>query len=839
MASGILEIFAPLAGVIWPLESVPDPVFAQKTVGPGLAIDPLSETLLAPVAGVITQLHKSHHALTILSESGAEVLIHVGLDTVQLRGEGFSPLVKIGDAVKVGTPLLKFNADLVARKAKSLLTLIVIANGDASAMPEVLVKGSAKEGERLATFSLDKLRLPSKGAAATLGDWLSSKPILITTDAGLHARPAAELAAAAKKFKSEARIGKGGSYANLRSLSAVMSLEVGERETITLETKGADAKEMLAALEKILQVPAAAAPLANSGKAARAPEKPKKAAPAEDGSLRGVMASPGSTAGVIHQLRGEEAKLEEKGEGAAKELPKLEAALSAAAADLQNLSQGKKKDTAATIFGAHLELLDDPELAEQAKAGIEKGQSAAFAWRTAYEQVAKQLAGLNNQLLAARSTDVRDVGRRVERKILGINEGPQKFPEGAILVAEDLAPSDVAGLDRNLVHGLCTTTGGATSHVAILARSLDLPALVGLDESLLSIPNGAAVILDANQGVLRLNPSEAERNALKETETRRAAKKAEDLKNANLPAATCDGHRVEIVANVKGAADAKTSVGLGGEGVGLLRTEFLFLGRNEAPSEKEQEDAYRAIAQAVGPDRTLVIRTLDVGGDKPLPYLPLPKEENPFLGERGIRVSLRHPESFRTQLRAVLRIAKESKVHLMFPMVAGLHELREAKKILEEERRAINAPAIPVGVMIEVPSAALLAEHFAKEADFFSIGSNDLAQYTLAIDRGHPKLASEVDGLDPSLLHLISITVKAAHAHKRWVGVCGGIAGDPQAVPILIGLGVDELSVSVPAIPAVKAQVRSLTLKDCQSLAQKALTLGTAAEVRALVPLTE
>ncbi|MGB4948249.1 MAG: phosphoenolpyruvate--protein phosphotransferase, partial [Candidatus Competibacter denitrificans] len=290
--------------------------------------------------------------------------------------------------------------------------------------------------------------------------------------------------------------------------------------------------------------------------------------------------------------------------------------------------------------------------------------------------------------------------------------------------------------------------------------------------------------------------------------------------------------RMEVVGNIGGLAEAEQIAGLGGEGVGLLRSEFVFLERSSAPSEDEQFEIYKAIVEALGPDRPLIIRTLDVGGDKPLVYLPIPKEENPFLGERGLRIGLDRPEILRLQLRAILRTAAYGKVRVMFPMVGLLSELRDAKAMLEEERQRLNAAPIETGIMVEIPAAAIMAAQFAREVDFFSIGTNDLTQYTLAMDRGHPKLAPKVDGLNPSILRLIAWTVKAAHDEGKWVGVCGGIASDPQAVPLLIGLGVDELSVSLPTIPSIKAQIRTLWLHECQELAQRALALETAAEVR-------
>jgi len=409
-----------------------------------------------------------------------------------------------------------------------------------------------------------------------------------------------------------------------------------------------------------------------------------------------------------------------------------------------------------------------------------------------------------------------------------------------VLIAEDLTPSDTASLDRTKVVGFCTTGGGASSHVAILARSLDIPAVAGIEPHALDIPDGTRVILDGAKGTLRMNVTEEEVESIRRRQAKHAARRAIELSHKDEPAVTTDGHHVDVVANIGGLDDAIESMTKGAEGVGLLRSEFVFLGRKTAPNEDEQAAIYTDIAKALKPGQPLVIRTLDVGGDKPLPYLPIAPEENPFLGERGIRVGLDRPEILRTQARAILRAASAgAKVQVMFPMVATIEDFRLAKAIFEEERARLGADPVPVGIMVEVPSVAVMAPQFAAEVDFFSVGTNDLTQYTLAMDRGHPKLAPQVDGLNPAVLGLIAQAVKAAHAAFRWVGVCGGIASDPQAVPLLVGLGVDELSVSIPAIPAVKAQIRSLSLKDCQDLAAQALTQSSAADVRALVPVDD
>jgi multiphosphoryl transfer protein len=434
---------------------------------------------------------------------------------------------------------------------------------------------------------------------------------------------------------------------------------------------------------------------------------------------------------------------------------------------------------------------------------------------------------------------VRDVGWRVLELLTGVNRQAPSYPEGSILIAEDLTPSDTATMDRGRVVGFATVRGGATSHVAILARSLDIPAIAGIEPAALQLANGTPVILDARKGSLRLNPPPEEIERIRQRQTRHEARRREDIAHAHEPAKTSDGRHIHVLANIGGLKDAGQVVEVGGEGVGLLRSEFLFMDRASAPTEDEQAESYAAILRAIGPDRPVIIRTLDVGGDKPLPYLPIPREDNPFLGERGIRVGLDRPEVLRTQLRALLRASAGSKLHVMFPMIATMQELRDAKAVLAEEAAALGIAPLPCGIMVEVPAVAVMAQTFAAEADFFSIGTNDLTQYTLAMDRGHPKLAPKVDALNPAVLRLISQTIEGAHSHNRIAGICGGVAGDLHAVPILVGLGIDELSVSLPAIPAVKAQIRRLSYAACRDLAQRALTCATSDEVRARVPETE
>jgi phosphoenolpyruvate-protein phosphotransferase len=835
-----LALKAPLSGVVVPLGEVPDAVFAQKMVGDGVSIDPVTATLLAPCDGRIVLVHSAAHAVTLASSDGVEILIHIGLDTVQLKGRGFTARVKAGDRVRTGDTLIDFDPDYVATHARSLMTQIVVTSAERVAAMHA-ASGSVIAG---ADTILD-LTLTGDGAGPAAGSTLaavSSGPLEIVNRSGLHARPAAVLASRAKQFTADIRVRRRDDEVNARSVVGIMGLEIARGDRIEIVASGGDASEAVNALSQLvldgLGEDGSSAP---GDDAAAAPAGVARAARSEDPNvLAGVAASPGVAVGNVLQVRHEQLRVVEHANDARLERQALDAALEQAKAELDALQARLRQEGAggkAAIFAAQRELLDDPDLLEIAGEALARGKSAAFGWQVAFTRHADRLGSLKNELLAARANDLRDVGRRVLQKLTGVEAEPVTYEADTILVAEELAPSDTASLNRANVLGLCTTTGGTSSHVAILARSLEIPLVAGIDPRALDLPKGTPVILDGTRGTLRLNPSTADIARIHQLQEEQGRTRSADLARAHEPATTLDGHRVEVAANIGGLADAQQAIALGAEAVGLLRSEFLFLHRTTAPTEEEQHAVYRDVARALGPGRRLVVRTLDVGGDKPLPYLPLPREDNPFLGERGIRVLLNRPELLRTQLRAILAAARDGSVAVMFPMVATLDEWRSARAILEEERQRLGAPRIEVGIMVEVPSAALLAEQFAREVDFFSIGTNDLTQYALAMDRGHPRLAPQVDGLSPAVLRLIDQTVRAARTHGRWTGVCGGIAGDPQAVPLLIGLGVDELSVSVPAIPALKAQVRRLRLEACRALAQAALECATAADVRALVPL--
>lgn len=819
-----LELLAPLAGVLLPLDQVPDPVFASRMIGDGVCIDPTSQALCAPMDGVISNIQDSGHAVSVTNDQGVQVLMHIGLDTVNLAGKGFTRRVEEGQRVTAGQTLIEFDADYVALNARSLLTLMLVTSGEPFT---VLTPGVAVVEVGQPLLQLTPAGVTQQAEEEEEGDALFSKPLTLPNANGLHARPAAVLAQAAKGFKASIYLHKQTQSANAKSLVAIMALQTVKGDTLQVSAAGEDAEAAIKALVTLLAE--------GCGETVAAPaEKVEAPAPVSSATLlRGVCASPGSAFGQVVQVAEPELTVTEAGVGEAVERATLARALQQANEALLALQAKAAGGAQAEIFRAHQELLEDPTLLEQAHELLAQGRSAAFAWNSATVATATLFKGLGNTLLAERAADLADVGQRVLKLILGVKDSAWDLPEQSILIAEQLTPSQTAGLDTRKVLGFVTVGGGATSHVAILARALGLPAICGVPAQVLGLADGKQVLLDADKGELHLDPNLAEIEQLQATRQQQVLRRQREVEQAALAAVTRDGHHVEVTANVASLQEVEQSLTLGGEGVGLLRSEFLYLDRNRAPSPDEQAATYTSIARALGADRNLVVRTLDVGGDKPLAYVPMDAETNPFLGLRGIRLCLERPELLREQFRAILASAGFARLHIMLPMVSLLSELHLARKILEEEAQVLGLKELPkLGIMIEVPSAALMADVFAPHVDFFSIGTNDLTQYTLAMDRDHPRLASQADSFHPSVLRLIATTVKAAHAHGKWVGVCGALASEALAVPVLIGLGVDELSVSVPLIPTIKATVRELDLADCQSIARQILGLEEAAQVR-------
>ncbi len=837
-----IQFFAPFAGIGCPLDEVPDPAFAQKMVGDGMAVDPVDNVLHAPCDAVVQQIHPARHAVTLTVDGDVELLVHIGVDTVKLGGNGFRALVDAGQTVKAGTPLIELDLDAVAQKAKSLRTVVLLTDMDRIVSLEPTGQQHLKSGDLLF-----KARIKAgSGEVVNAGGMISSSAVTIINPTGLHARPAAAIVALAKRFQSRIMIEKNGRQANARSLVAIMGLDIGFGDTIHVLAGGDDQTQAIEALQKAIGEglgEEGADPGATMGQDGFDfdSEPSLLVKPSDDpDKLYGVEASPGQARGTLYQLRTDLPVPVAGGKSVAEELLQLDQAVVAAKETLSGLvSELRKKRMGqkADIFAAHQELLDDPFVYNEAVDAVKQGESAAFAWNSAIGRQAEQLASMNNALLAGRAADLRDVGNRVARIMAGLSQEtiPKDLPRNTILVTRDLAPSDTATLNPDLVAGICTTLGGASSHSAILARALGIPALAGVDAKVLEQEDGTPAVLDTSGGYVLLRPDKDVLDRIEKQRQEQSEKRSQALQEKAQPAVTRDGVAVEIAGNIGKVAEARDVVEFGGEAVGLFRSEFLYQDQAAAPGEGQQTDAYKEVLQTLG-DRPVIVRTLDVGGDKPLPYLPLPEEDNPFLGERGIRIGLDKPALLAQQLRALLKASAAGRLRIMFPMVSSLFELKLARQLLQREAQAlgIDMEKIQVGIMIEVPSAAVMADILAEHVDFFSIGTNDLTQYVLAIDRGHPKLAAFADGLHPAVLRLIEMTIKAAHARGKWVGICGGLAGERDAVPVLVGLGIDELSVSVPIIPEVKSWIRQLKQSDCRQLADQALGCADAEQVREL-----
>ena len=842
-----LILLSPLSGWSTPLDEIPDPVFAGRMLGDGLALDPTGATLHAPCDGEIIALPGSRHAVTLRSDAGAEILMHIGIDTVGLGGEGFEAHVKPGQRVAAGDRLVTFDLDLIARRAQSLLTPILVMEGCGFTVVRGIEGREVAVGDILMEIAPVAAAGERRGAgepgSAEARTGLAAgevRRVRVALEHGIHARPAAQIVGALKPLAGEVSLVSQGGTANARSTVALMKLGVHKGDEVEVRAVGKDAGSAVSAVAALL-----AGAHEESGGSRRAPQpvsaapvaghRPGVAVKARAGSaLPGVIASRGLAVGQAVRFAAREIEVTRSGAGVSHETLQLDQARARVRSRLQ-AARASAVGAAREIVEAHLELLDDPELTDGALALVADGASAAYAWRQAIRGGIQALRALNDARMAERVDDLLDLERQVLLSLSGdASAAVAELPPDAIVLAEELLPSQLVTLDAKRLAGLCLAGGGATSHVSILAAAMGIPALVALGPSLQGIAEGTPLLLDADAGLLHVDPGADRLTATRRQLELRAARLAAEREAARQDCYTADGKRIEVFANIGSLAEAQAAARNGAEGCGLLRTEFLFLERETPPSEAEQHAEYQRLAEALA-GKPLTIRTLDIGGDKPIPYLPMPAEENPALGLRGVRTSLWRPDLLRQQLRAILGVRPYGQCRILLPMITEVAEIRSVRAMVEEARAEIGRrEPIEVGVMIETPASALVAESIAAEADFFSIGTNDLTQYTLAMDRGHPELAARLDALHPAVLRLIAHTAAAAEARKRLLAVCGGLASDPVAAPILIGLGVHELSAVPSVIPRLKALIRTLTLADCADAARQALQQNSAEAVRAL-----
>jgi phosphocarrier protein FPr/phosphocarrier protein len=805
----MVTVLAPMAGWVAPLGEVPDPVFAEKVLGDGVAIDPTDGRIVAPCGGVIATL--AAHAFTVRTDDGLEILTHVGLDTVALKGEGFQVLAREGQSVKAGDPVLTADLDVLARKAKSLISPVIIAGGDNVR----IVRRTENREVAAGAFLMEIVSLSERSEVVAEAAAVSAKAV-VASEHGLHARPSALVASAAKRFAGEVTLSCRGRSANAKSATAIMSLGVHQGDEVII------AAPSRAAADAVVAVVAA---VGEREHRVLAPALAPRALPANTATrVHGIAAAPGRAIGTAVQLGGREIVVAESGHGIAAETKSLRDAIAQLRARLEMaVTSGDR--VRREILSAHVALLDDPDLIATAEKKIADGKSAAFAFRNAVRASADTLRAMDDTRMRERAGDLIDLERQVLALLTGETAGPDPvLPPEAILIAEEILPSDL----MPGIAGFVSSGGGPTSHAAILAAGMNIPALVGAGPQVLSISDGTELLLDADDGFVDLAPDAV---AVAETKQRVAAvsvRRQREQSEASADCFTADGVRVEVFANLgKGGAEAAEAVRLGAEGCGVLRTEFLFMDRETPPGEDEQLAAYQGIADALA-GRPFIIRTFDIGADKPVPYLQFPPEDNPQLGLRGVRTASVWPDLLATQLKAAARV--KGHVKIMLPMITAPHEIRAVRTLLTE-----MGASLPLGAMVETPSAGLLADRLAEETDFLSIGTNDLTQYVLAIDRGHRALSGQLDALHPAVLRLIARTADATKAARKTAAVCGGLAADPLAAPILIGLGISELSVPPPVIPRLKASIRRLNSEACRTAARAALELETPEAVRAFV----
>jgi phosphocarrier protein FPr len=658
---------------------------------------------------------------------------------------------------------------------------------------------------------------------------------------GLHARPAAAWVEAARAAGVPLKVRHGAEAADPRNLVALLQLGLRQGDSVTISAEGDEAAPALARFKARI-TSLTAQEKADAKRAAKKAAIPVRGwtPPGAPVQIAAIPASPGIAIGPLHILAASQFTVPDAPVPLAEGGAQLEDALTTTKLQMRAVVDDATRRLGAAdaaIFKAQAELLNDSDLITLTCQLMVEGHGPAWSWHEAVERMAAKLTALGNPVLAGRAADLRDIGRRVLARLdPSITHGSMAdLPDTpCILVAADLSPSDTAALDMSRIVGLAMAQGGPTSHTTILARTLGLPAIVAAGPELLAQKPGTMAIIDGQTGRIYLSPAAADIESANAYAADIADKRAAEAAQKSEPAVTTDGVRVEIGANVNRPDQVPLALAEGAEGVGLMRTEFLFLEAGATPTEDEQYAIYRGMIEALG-DRPLIIRALDIGGDKQVAHLDLPHEDNPFLGVRGARLLLRRPDLLTPQLRAIYRAAGGGgDVKIMFPMITSVDEILALREICARVCEELNARILPIGIMIEVPAAAILADSLAEHCDFFSIGTNDLTQYTLAIDRQNPELAAEADSLHPAVLRLIAQTVAGAANHNRWVGVCGGIAGDPFGAALLAGIGIDELSATPRDLPAVKARLRASRFSDLQALAAAALAAPTAAAVRAL-----
>jgi phosphocarrier protein FPr/phosphocarrier protein len=822
-----IQVVAPLGGWCATLDDSPDPVFSGRVLGDGVSIDPTDNVVRAPFDAEVITVPETRHAVNLRADNGAECLIHVGIDTVGLGGEGFAAHVEAGQRVVAGQELLTFDMDLLLERAASLRTPVLLLQSDAYTVSAPRQVGPVAAGDPIFTI---RAGAPDRARESVpAGGPVTSRSVTVGLVHGIHARPAALLTESLRPFAARIECQVGNKSANARSAVELMALGVGHGAAVTVVATGEDGEAAIDALVPVLE------PLDRAPEPGPAVTPESVPPPAPGAVLRGQVASTGLAIGKAVQVRPWSAADDASSGTPDEEQQRLDEARAVVHSFLTELA-GSRTGASREIAEAHLALLEDPTIAEDAASRIRDGAPASVAWNEAISRLSDALGQLDDKRLRERVDDLADMNQRVQRALAGESPGDAiALPDEAIVIAHTLLPSQLLEMDRDRLAGICTAAGGTTSHVAILAASMDIPMLVAAGEAVLALEDDAELVVDADYGELHVQVGADRIAAFRQRQRYDAEQRHREQAAALDECVTNDGVHIHICANIASAADAEVAVERGADGSGLLRTEFLFMDRDTPPTREEQVAVYQQVSDALG-DRLLVVRTLDAGGDKPIAYVDQAFEENPALGVRGVRLSLRDRAMFEIQLEALLQVHRSDPLRIMVPMVSCVDEVEDVRHMLADIRaRRPESRNVQLGIMIETPAAALIADRLAEVVDFFSIGTNDLTQYTLAMDRGEPLLADRLDALHPAVLALIARTAKAGNYAGKPVGVCGGAAGDILAAPILVGLGIRELSMVTSMVARQKARLRGLSTSDCAELASRALAMTSAGEVRAMM----
>ena len=825
MSIKTITLYSPIKGKFVDISQVPDDAFAQKMLGDGVAFQPEEDFICAPTDAIVKTLHKCLHAI-VLEKDGFEILIHIGVDTVSLKGQGFKALVRDGDFVKQGQKLIEFDRNFLAANAPSNLVIMVIA-----APLEVNLNKENISDVNLQTkvFEATRQEEAQQAPQPQKDQKVYTQDLTISNATGLHARPAGEVATLAQSFRrTDIFLEKNYKKANAKSVVEILGLNLEYGDKVQILASGEDAE--FAALEVknfILRE------LKDNITQESQKQKPINFKIGDETQIKGIGILDGIAIGKAYILKESQFKIEEKSQlPVAQELAKFESALKhvKSALDKERHSVYGQKDREEILL-AHITILEDPFLIKETEQLIEKGYSSAFAFSTAIRRAIDVLEKAGSAILRARVADFIDLETRIISDLTGNNYGIPEFTEDTIVIANELLSHHLNEFNEHVV-GIIMAEGSALSHIAIMLKTLGLPSIIGTGKAVLDIPPNSDIVLNSKTGTVTVNPMN-----IKEIRSKAESLKIhrqENLRHAFEPAKTKDGVQIIVSGNIGNIEQAKQSAAQGGQCIGLVRTEFLFATSKTEPTEQEQYEIYQKIVDLQN-GNPVIIRTLDVGADKPIPFVSQIKEDNPLLGRRGVRTSFSNVEMLKTQLRAIMRVKPYGMAKIMIPMVTFIEEISTVSRFVKEEQQKLGIDKVSLGMMVEVPAAALMAKEFAKEVEFFSIGTNDLTQYTLALDRSHPTLNFLSDSLNPAVLRMVQMTVQGAATQNRPVGVCGAIASEAAGAILLIGLGVRALSVVPSAIADIKALIRNLEVKKCEEVAQKALNCKNVGEVRFLV----